>query len=50
MLQLWMVKLLKAGAVAGLRHIKNPIKLARLVMDSTHVFLIGGAEQFAKKQ
>ncbi len=43
-------KTLKAGAVAGLRHIKNPIKLARLVMDSTqHVFLIGdGAEQFAK--
>lgn len=40
---------LKAGAVAGLRHIKNPIDLARLVMDqSSHVLLIGpGAEEFA---
>ncbi|MDZ4058842.1 MAG: isoaspartyl peptidase/L-asparaginase, partial [Bacteroidales bacterium] len=41
---------LKAGAVAGLRDIKNPIKAARLVMDSTaHVLLIGeGASFFAK--
>lgn len=41
-----------AGAVAGLHHIKNPIRLARLVKDSTkHVFLIGaGAEEFAKTQ
>jgi len=40
---------LKAGAVAGVRSIKNPIHLARQVMDhSEHVFLIGaGAEQFA---
>ena len=40
----------KAGAVAGLRHIKNPAKLARDVMDYTpHVLLIGdGAESFAK--
>jgi len=41
---------LMAGAVAGLKDIKNPIKAARLVMDSTsHVFLIGeGASAFAK--
>ncbi len=41
---------LKAGAVAALHHVKNPIRLARAVMEqSEHVFLIGdGAEQFAK--
>jgi beta-aspartyl-peptidase (threonine type) len=41
----------RAGAVAGLRHVKNPIHLARLVMDeSPHVMLIGaGAEEFARK-
>lgn len=41
---------LKAGAVAGVRDIKNPINAARLVMDSTkHVLLIGeGASSFAK--
>ena len=40
---------LAAGAVAGLKHIKNPIELARLVMDeSPHVLLAGeGAEEFA---
>lgn len=44
-------KTLAAGAVAGLSHIKNPINLARLVMEkSSHVFLIGdGAELFAKE-
>lgn len=38
-----------AGAVAGVRHIKNPIRLACDVMrKSRHVFLIGeGAEEFA---
>ena len=43
---------LKAGAIAGVKDIKNPIKCARLVMDSTvHVFLIGdGASQFAQSQ
>lgn len=43
---------LKAGAVAGVKDIKNPIKAARLVMDSTkHVLLIGeGASEFAKSQ
>lgn len=41
---------LKAGAVAGVRHIKNPINLARDVMDkSQHVMLYGaGAEEFAQ--
>jgi beta-aspartyl-peptidase (threonine type) len=40
---------LKAGAVCGLRHIKNPIALARTVMDhSEYVLLSGaGAEEFA---
>ncbi|KLN65664.1 isoaspartyl peptidase/L-asparaginase family protein [Vibrio sp. VPAP30] len=38
-----------AGAVAGVRHIKNPIDLARDVMNkSEHVLMIGeGAEEFA---
>ena len=42
----------RAGAVAGLRHIKNPILLARLVMEkSPHVMMVGeGAEAFAKEQ
>ena len=41
---------LKAGAVAGVRDIKNPVNAARMVMDSTqHVLLIGeGASAFAK--
>jgi beta-aspartyl-peptidase (threonine type) len=40
---------LKAGAVAGLRRVKNPILLARLVMEqSPHVMMTGeGAEAFA---
>lgn len=43
-------KTLKAGAVAGVRRIKNPINLARDVMDkSPHVMLYGaGAEEFAR--
>jgi beta-aspartyl-peptidase (threonine type) len=43
---------LRAGAVAGLRHIKNPIQLARRVLErSPHVFLISdGAEAFAREQ
>jgi L-asparaginase / beta-aspartyl-peptidase len=42
----------RAGAVAGIRHVKNPIGLARLVMDkSPHVMLIGeGAEKFARER
>ena len=44
-------KTLKAGAVAGVTTIKNPISAARAVMDkSEHVMMIGaGAEQFAKE-
>jgi len=40
---------LQAGAVAGLQHVRNPLHLARDVMEkSKHVFLIGeGAEKFA---
>jgi len=40
---------LRAGAVTGLRHVRSPIRLARLVMDeSPHVMLAGpGAEEFA---
>jgi len=40
---------LKAGAVAGVKRIRNPIDLARKVMeDSPHVMLYGeGAENFA---
>jgi L-asparaginase / beta-aspartyl-peptidase len=43
---------LQAGSVAALKHIANPIHLARLVMEKTpHVLLVaGGAEEFAKSQ
>jgi beta-aspartyl-peptidase (threonine type) len=43
---------LGAGAVCGLTHIKNPIALARAVMEqSEHVMLAGaGAEEFALGQ
>ncbi len=43
-------KTLAAGAVAGVQHVRNPITLARAVMEkSKHVFLIGArAEEFAK--
>jgi beta-aspartyl-peptidase (threonine type) len=42
----------RAGAVAGVTVVKNPIDAARAVMDkSRHVLLAGkGAEQFAKEQ
>jgi beta-aspartyl-peptidase (threonine type) len=42
-------KTLEAGAVAGITDIKNPIMLARTVMEkSEHVFMVGkGASQFA---
>lgn len=41
-----------AGAVTGVTHIRNPIRLARAVMErSPHVFLSGaGAEEFAREQ
>ncbi|MGI9140656.1 MAG: isoaspartyl peptidase/L-asparaginase, partial [Gemmatimonadaceae bacterium] len=42
----------RAGAVAGLHRVKNPITLARAVMErSKHVMMIGdGAERFAVEQ
>ncbi len=42
----------RAGAVAGVRHVKNPVELARLVMEkSPHVLLVAeGAEEFALEQ
>jgi len=45
-------KSLKAGAIASVRDIKNPIRVARAVMEkSEHVMLNGaGASQFAKEQ
>ncbi|MGH9944261.1 MAG: isoaspartyl peptidase/L-asparaginase family protein, partial [Pyrinomonadaceae bacterium] len=45
-------KTLKAGGVAGLKHVRNPISLARLVLDkSPHVLMVGdGAEAFAREQ
>jgi beta-aspartyl-peptidase (threonine type) len=44
-------KTLAAGAVAGVRTIRNPISAARAVMEkSEHVMMVGpGAEQFAKE-
>jgi beta-aspartyl-peptidase (threonine type) len=44
-------KTLRAGAVAGVKHIRNPISLARMVMEkSPHVLFAGvGAEDFAKR-
>ncbi len=43
---------LKAGAVAAVTGIKNPVRAARRVMEQTsHVMLVGaGAEQFAREQ
>jgi beta-aspartyl-peptidase (threonine type) len=45
-------KTLKAGSVARVTNIKNPIAAARLVMETTqHVMLVGdGAEKFAKQK
>jgi len=42
----------KAGAIAGVQRIKNPVTAARRVMEQTpHVMLIGeGAERFAREQ
>jgi L-asparaginase / beta-aspartyl-peptidase len=42
---------LNAGAIAGVKTIKNPIRLARMVMEhSEHILLTGsGAEDFAKE-
>jgi L-asparaginase / beta-aspartyl-peptidase len=42
---------INSGGVAGLKHIKNPITLARFVMEhSSHVLMFGdGAEKFANE-
>jgi L-asparaginase / beta-aspartyl-peptidase len=42
---------LSSGAVTGVKHIKNPVSLARLVMEkSPHVLFHGeGAEEFGRK-
>lgn len=42
---------LRAGAVAAIRFVRNPVRLARCVLeDSRHVFLVGsGAESFARE-
>lgn len=43
---------LRAGSVSGVSHVRNPVELARLVMDrSPHVMLAGaGADEFAVQQ
>ncbi len=42
---------LRVGAVANVELIKNPISLARKVMESPHVLLVGkGAQEFAQEQ
>jgi L-asparaginase / beta-aspartyl-peptidase len=43
---------LRAGSVAALRHIQNPIRLARQVLENCpHMMLVGeGAERFALQQ
>ena len=42
---------LDAGAVAGVQRVKNPIILARRVMESEHTLLIArGAERFAQER
>lgn len=42
----------EAGAVCGIAHVKNPVAVARMVMEkSGHVMLAGaGAEEFARTQ
>ena len=42
---------LSVGAAANVELIKNPISLARKVMESSHVLLVGqGAQEFAQEQ
>lgn len=42
----------KAGAVAAVKHVRNPVELARCVMEkSRHLLLVGaGAEEFAMEE
>jgi L-asparaginase / beta-aspartyl-peptidase len=41
---------LKAGAVCGVEHIKNPVSLARTIMEQSEFVMLaaGGAEEFAR--
>jgi beta-aspartyl-peptidase (threonine type) len=42
---------LKVGSIAAASRIRHPIRLARAVMESEHVLLVGlGAEQFAREK
>ncbi len=43
-------KTLEAGAIAGVRNIKNPVKLARAVMEKSEFVMLAGtdAQEFAK--
>jgi beta-aspartyl-peptidase (threonine type) len=43
---------LNCGSVSGVEHVRNPVRLARAIMDKTrHQMLIGqGAENFARQQ
>jgi L-asparaginase / beta-aspartyl-peptidase len=42
---------LQVGAIAGVERIKNPIALARSVLESPHVLLVGdGAVEFARER
>jgi L-asparaginase / beta-aspartyl-peptidase len=42
---------LRTGAIAGIELVKNPISVARRVLESEHALLIGkGAQQFAQEQ
>ncbi|MEJ8756678.1 isoaspartyl peptidase/L-asparaginase [Pontibacter sp. H259] len=45
-------KTLRAGAVAGVYNVRNPVVLSRAILEfSDHVFMSGyGAEEFARKQ
>ena len=41
---------LNVGAIAGVERVKNPIRVARAVLTSPHVLLVGaGAEEFARE-
>ncbi|KAJ8902245.1 hypothetical protein NDN08_006652 [Rhodosorus marinus] len=41
---------LKTGAVAAVKNIRNPVSLARMVLDTSHCLLVGeGADKFARE-
>lgn len=42
--------LVAAGAVAAVKNIRNPISLAKMVLDTSHCLLVGeGADKFARE-